>query len=486
MASKLELNNINESYVQVTCSEDLAKELKEYFTFSVPGAQFSPKYKAKLWNGKISLFDRHYKIYRGLAQHIIDWAAEQKYQLKHDLTDDSFSVAEAMTFIASLNLKIQPRDYQIKAFIRAIRKRRRLFLSPTSSGKSLIIYLILRYLHEKTTKRTLVIVPTTSLVGQLANDFIDYGFDSDRYVHRICEGETKVTDKPIIISTWQAIYKMPKKWFEQFDCVVGDEAHLFKAKSLSYIVSSCVNARHRFGLTGTLDDTEVHKLVLEGLFGPLHRVATTDELIQAGHVAKFRIKALLLKYGALEANKVRRLSYSEEMEFLCGHEGRNRFIRNLALSLENNTLVLFQYVEKHGHVLYEMIMKGNTDPTRKIFYVYGKTDSDTREEIRKIVEKETNAIIIASYGTFSTGVNIKNLHNVIFASPSKSKIKVLQSIGRTLRLSTGKEQATLFDIADDLRTKTNENYTFKHFLTRLKIYNDEKFKFKIYKIELGK
>jgi superfamily II DNA or RNA helicase len=377
-----------------------------------------------------------------------------------------------------------PHDYQIKAFVKAIRKRRILLLSPTASGKSLIIYLILRYLHERLDfSRTLVVVPTTSLVSQLATDFADYGFDSDSLVHRIYEGESKTTAKPIIISTWQGIQYQPKKWFEQFDSLFGDEAHLFAAKSLQYIGLSAIRARYRVGTTGTLKDTKTHKLVLEGLFGPVYKVISTKELMDAGTVAQLTVKGLLLKHDVAACKKAKGFTYQEEMDYLCAHEGRNKFITNLALSLDGNTLVLFQYVEKHGKILFDMISSAKTCQ-RKIFYVHGKVDSDVREEIRKIVETETDAIIVASYGTFSTGINIKNLHNLIFASPTKSKVKTLQSIGRGLRLHTSKAGATLLDIADDLRHNGKENFTLKHFLERLRIYTEEKFKFKIYKIEL--
>lgn len=484
MVRSLEVSNLNEAYVSISAEESIFRQLRDYLTFQVPGAQFSPKYKARLWDGKIRLLDSYGKVYRGLVPYIQSWSAEQGYTCEYDEVDEEFSVAEAVEFIKTLNLPshIEPRDYQIKAFVKAIRKKRTLLLSPTASGKSLIIYLILRYLHAHSARRILLVVPTTSLVSQLASDFRDYGFDSDRLVHGICEGETKTTSKPIIISTWQGIFKQPKKWFEQFDALFGDEAHLFKAKSLTYIATSCINATHRIGTTGTLDGTLTHKLVLEGLFGPVFKVTTTKELMDKGQVADFQIKALVLKHEPAACLAAKNFTYQQEMQYLCLNVARNKFIRNLAISLEGNTLVLFQYIE-HGKILYEMI-KDEAGSSRKVFFVYGKTETESREEIRRIVENETNAIIVASYGVFSTGVNIKNLHNLIFASPSKSRVRNLQSIGRALRISLSKTKATLFDIADDLRHKTKDNFTLRHFLERLKIYAEEKLPFKIYKIEL--
>ena len=484
---EIKIQNVNEAFVRVDCTEDVAYELREAFTFFVPGYQFTPQFKARLWDGKIRLYDpRTRQMYRGLVPHIIKFCEDRNYSWEYDNEqfDEEFSLKEATEFAQSiLGSKFTPRDYQLDAFVHGIRIRRALLLSPTASGKSLIIYLLLRYLHDKADcKRTLIIVPTVSLVSQLATDFADYGFDSDTFVHRIFSGQDKQSDKPITISTWQSLYTLPKEFFRQFDAIIGDEAHQFKAKSLIDIMTGLTNARYRIGTTGTLDGTKTHKLVLEGLFGPVRKVISTKELMDQKHVADMQIKALLLKHSDAVCQAAKEFTYQQEMEYLILNQARNRFIKNLALSLEGNTLVLYQYVDKHGKILHDLI--NNDADDRKVFFIYGKTYVEIREETRRIVENERNAIIIASYGTFSTGINIRNLHNVIFASPSKSRIRNLQSIGRSLRTSESKSEATLYDIADDLRYKKRENYTLKHFAERIKIYNEEKFKFKIYKIEL--
>lgn len=482
--AKVIITNIDEVYVHVDCEDGIAYELHSYFEFKVPGAEFTPKFKAKLWNGKIYLFSlRTRQIYRGLVPYISKFCEERDYDWDYDneVYNEEFSVKEAQDFIKSLNLpeKYIPRDYQLEAIIHAIRTRRAVLLSPTASGKSLIIYLILRYANAK---RALIVVPSISLVSQLASDFADYGFESDRHIHRIFAGQDKQTDKPIVISTWQSLYKLDKKYFEQFDVVIGDEAHLFKSKEISELMCKLVNAKYRIGTTGTLDGTKTHKLVLEGLFGPVRKVTTTKELMDRGHVADFKIKCLLLKHPDTVCKALTKATYQQEIEYLILNETRNKFISNLSLSLKGNTLVLYQYVDKHGKLLYDMINSKIGD--RKCFFIYGKTDVEIREETRQIVEKETDAIIIASYGTFSTGVNIKNLHNIIFASPSKSRVRNLQSIGRGLRKSETKDSAVLYDIADDLRHKKHENFTLKHFSERIRIYSEERFSFKIYKIEL--
>ena len=284
------------------------------------------------------------------------------------------------------------------------------------------------------------------------------------------------------ITTWQSIYKNDPEWFEQFDFVLGDEAHQFKAKSLTSILSNCTNAEYRVGCTGTLDGTQTHRLVLEGLFGSVFQNITSAELIEQKHLSEFKIKCLILKYPEEVCKESKSWDYQKEIEYIVKNTKRNEFIKNLALSLEGNSLILFQLVEKHGKELHRIIKESAKN--RQVFFVFGGTDVEVRESIRSITEKEKNAIIVASYGTFSTGVNIRNLHNVIFASPSKSRIRNLQSIGRALRKSDSKESATLFDIADDFRVGKTVNFTLKHFIERVKIYDDEKFTYKFYNIEL--
>ena len=480
--SDITVSKLDEVYARLKCDRGIAMELSEYFTFFVPGYKFMPSFRNKLWDGKIRLFNtQNHTLYYGLLSYVEKFCNERDYKLDYDesvVAADEFSLDEAATFADTLGIPFAPRDYQLQAFAHAIRNRRGLLLSPTASGKSLIIYLITRYINSK----TLIIVPTISLVAQLAKDFKDYGFDSDENVHQITAGASKHTDKQIIISTWQSIYKMDTEWFQQFDLVMGDEAHLFKAQSLTSILVKMKNCAYRYGLTGTLDGTQTHKLVLEGLFGRVKQITTTKELIDAGNLAKFNIKALVLKYPEEVCKQNKGLSYHDEIDFLVSHQGRNKFIRNLAISLKGNTLVLFQLVEKHGKIIHSMIQDSIED--RHLFFVHGAVGVDEREEVRRITENESDAIIVASFGTFSTGINIRNLHNVVFASPSKSKIRTLQSIGRGLRLGANKEIATLYDIADDMTHKSSKNYTLDHFIERMKIYADEKFDYKLYTINL--
>jgi superfamily II DNA or RNA helicase len=302
-------------------------------------------------------------------------------------------------------------------------------------------------------------------------------------MHRIYSGKDKNTDKAIIISTWQSIYKYPKKWFEQFGMVIGDECHGFKSKSLSSIMNKATEAKYRFGTTGTLDGTQTHKLVLEGLFGPVHKVTTTKKLQDNETLAPLDIKVLLLNYEEEIRKNFGKKTYQQEIDFIIGNTGRNRLISNLAISAKGNTLVLFNRVDAHGKPLYELI-NSKVVEGRKVFFVSGEVATSDREAIRQIVEKQKDAIIVASLGTFSTGINIRNLHNIIFASPSKSQIKVLQSIGRGLRKSDNGQITTLYDVADDLHWKSQKNYTLLHSAQRVKIYEKEEFKYQIIKVDI--
>ena len=495
MANDIVITKKDEVYAKITCEKHLAKELSEYFTFFVPGYQFVPAYKNKIWDGKIRLFNlQSYTLYLGLLPYLKEFCEEREYTFEFDETradlEDEFSLYQAKKFIDSLQLHsnnspIEVREHQLNAFIHAMQSRRALLVSPTASGKSLIIYLLFRQFLDYQNLKGLIIVPTTSLVEQLYSDFKDYsshnGFNVSENVHRIYQGKEKNSEtSKLYISTWQSLYNLPKEYFQQFDYIIGDEAHLFKAQSLTNIMTSATKTKYRIGLTGTLDGTKTHKLVLEGLFGSAEKVISTKELIDKKQLADFTIKCLIIKHPDDVCEKSRDWSYQEEIEYLITSENRNRFIRNLSVSLNKNTLVLYQMVEKHGKILYNLIKEKATD--RKVFFVHGGVEAEDREMIRSIMEKENDAIIVASFGTFSTGINIRNLHNIIFASPSKSRVRNLQSIGRGLRQNTGKEVATLYDIADDLRFKKHMNFTLRHFVERVKIYTEEKFPFKIYNI----
>jgi len=488
------LSKKDEVYLKVKCEPSIGQELNDHFSFDVPGAKFHPLYRSRMWDGKVRLYSMFtQELYVGLKSYLEHFCKERDYTIDYS---NYIEQADAVTYnqikdfclslqLASKGEPIEVRDYQIDAVYQAIHDGRRLLLSPTGSGKSLILYCLLRW-NLQSDRKQLILVPTTSLVEQLYSDFQDYssinGWKASEHCYRIYGGHEKSNEFDVVISTWQSLYKLPKQFFAMFDVIYGDEAHNFKAKSLTSILNKCTNTPYRVGTTGTLDGTKTHKLVLEGLFGPVYKVTTTKKLIDNKQLADLAIYNIILEYSDEVRKACKGFDYQKEIDFIVQNVQRNKFIRNLALKQEGNTLVLFQYVEKHGKVLYEMIKEKAGE--RKVFYVSGETDVTIRESVRAITEEESDAIIVASYGTFSTGINIRNLHNIIFSSPSKSRIRNLQSIGRGLRTSGTKTKCKLYDIADDLTWKSKKNYTLNHMIERIKIYNDEHFNYKLVKVPI--
>jgi superfamily II DNA or RNA helicase len=445
-----------------------------------------PQYRGRNWNGEIHLYDmRSKQIYVGLLDKIVSFCKQYNYTYEFEENkfygqpfeiNEEISLEGVKGYMQSICVHT-PRSYQVEGVYDALRHNRKLLISPTASGKSLMIYSLVRYYVDRNEK-ILLVVPTTSLVEQMYKDFQDYGWDAETYCHRIYSGRERTNEYSVTITTWQSVYKLERSFFEEYGVIIGDEAHLFKSKSLIQIMTKLHHAKYRFGFTGTLDGTQTHKWVLEGLFGPSYKVTKTDELMRQGHLSQLDIRCLVLKHSPQKFE-----TYEDEIQYLISHERRNKFIQNLALDLKGNTLILFSRVEAHGAILYEKINNNKRDD-HKVFFVHGGVDTEERELVREITERENNAIIVASYGTFSTGINIKNLHNVIFASPSKSRIRNLQSIGRVLRKGKDKVKATLYDIADDCTYKSRKNYTLNHLIERIKIYNEENFNYEIITIQL--
>jgi superfamily II DNA or RNA helicase len=491
----INIEKIDNVHLRIYSDPGITQELSQFFTFEVPGYKFTPAYRSGKWDGKIRMYDMQRKtLYVGLLKYVINFAEKNQYPIKYlnDVTSNSVITKEEVMEYAdwlkpsSRGVPITIRDYQIDAVHKALLDERVLLLSPTASGKSFIIYTLMRH-HLDENRKCIIVVPTTSLVEQLYADFADYstnnGWKVDRHCQKLYSGFTRDFSHDVMITTWQSIYKQPLAWFNQFNVIFGDEAHQFKAKSLTTIMDKLVNVQYRIGTTGTLDNSKVNKLVLEGVFGPVHRVTTTKELMDSNQVAKLKITCIVLKYDEVSRKIMNKAQYPDEINFIIAHEKRNRFIRNLAIDSQGNTLVLFQMVAKHGRILYEMI-KDKVHDKRKVFFVYGGTDTEAREEARKLTENESDAIIIASFGVFSTGINIPSIENVIFASPSKSKIRNLQSIGRGLRLKDGKTHCNLYDISDDLHWKSYKNHTLGHLAERLKTYSEEQFTYKIVEVQI--
>ena len=492
----IEISKVNDATLHVKCQDTgVLMELSEFLTFVVEGARFTPAYKNGTWDGKIRLMNRRNQTLPfGLINKLAGFCKERGYKLKCNENVKPYLSStdeELETFLKDLPLpeEIEAREYQLTAFKRMMKTERGIMVSPTGSGKSFMIYLMIRYfLSQEMDKKVVIIVPTTSLVEQMYGDFEMYSkadpdFDVAEECHRIYSGKEKFVDNSIVISTWQSCIKLPQSWFNPFGMVIGDEAHTFKAKSLTTIMDRLVNAPIRIGTTGTLDGAEVHEFVLEGCFGPTYTVTTAKKLMDAGTLSNLDVQCLVLKYSDQERKAFGKRTYQEEIDYIVTHEKRNNFITNLALDQEGNTLILFNLVKKHGKPLFQMLMDKNKD-NRPLFYVSGEVGVEERERIRALTETSTGAIIVASMGCFSTGINIKELHNIIFAAPTKSQIRVLQSIGRGLRISKTGQGTFVFDVTDDFSWKSRKNYTLKHGRLRVGFYSQQKFNYSINPIDI--
>ena len=470
----------NSTYIKVIADEEgVEQELSDFFSFDSEGAKFSKAFRKGHWDGKVRLYTKGAcTLYKGLINYVQAFADQRGYPITiHDGLNEYDDIDEDKykKFINSFALT--PRYFQEEVFRKVLTDKRGLFISPTGSGKSFTIYMIMKWFR---TKKKLIVVPTTSLVKQMETDFIDYGHT--RKIHKIAAGVSKESNCDITVSTWQSIYKQPKEWFKQFDLIIGDEAHLFSAQSLKSILSAMEGCEYKIGLTGTIHETRAHRLVLEGLFGALKRVATTKQLMDEKILADLKIQAILLEYEPHIKDRMLNAKYKDEIDFLIGCKERNNFIKNLTLASKGTTLVLYNYVEAHGQILYDLI-SASTD--RKVHFIHGLIEAEDREIIRKQMEESDDDIAIASSGTYSAGINIKSLKYLISTSPSKSRIRVLQSLGRLVRRVDDDPHVTLYDIGDNLHIKLHKpNHTLRHFAKRIQMFRAENFNFKIHKVRI--
>lgn len=476
----------NHSHCYVWADTGPERDLSDEFSYVVPGSEFMKRGFRKNWDGKVRLLNKTTKlIYAGLAPRIVTWAEKNSYTIENRIPSliTDWTEFDTQKLIDTHPVPMEVRDYQREAITWAMHNQRCVLLSPTASGKSLILYYLVR--ARLSVAPVLLVVPTISLVTQMAEDWRGYGWTNvDRYVHRISAGADKDTTKPVVVSTWQSIFKQPEEWFAQFQSVIGDEAHGYKADSLRGIMEKLPHCSFRVGATGTLDETKSHKMVVEGVFGKAHRVARTAELQTKGHLTPIRVQAHLLQYPKYDRWFIseHKRKYAEEIDYIVQHKKRMDWMVDFIGQLPGNVLVLFQFIEKHGDPLHEALKAAH--PTRPIHMVTGQVSGEDREDIRALVETQSNAIIAASYGVFSVGVNMKKIHHLVLASPSKSKYRVLQSIGRGLRLHASKTHFYVHDIVDDAHEVQYNNYAYRHWKKRKKFYADESFPVELYAHDL--
>lgn len=554
----------------------IAYELKAKFSFYVDGYKFNPRYVHGGWDGTISLYNiKTSEFPVGLLPDLVKYAKESNYKIEI-AQDDRGKFKPKIVYEEGWLannwkrfLNFEPYDYQVSSIEAALKHNKSLILSPTGSGKSLIIWVVLRYLFEHTEGDILVTVPSVSLVEQLyanAEEYFHDGFDIDANVAKIYDGSPGETTghRRIIISTWQSMVNRPESYFKRFSSYLIDECHQADAKSITSIIDKMTHCTFRMGCTGTLNGKSLHEIQMKSLLGRVFKFVTTAELMERGELAMLNVDCLNLKYPLDDCKLITKgaTTYQQEIDFLIEHPKRNELLVKLAMKQEKNSLMLFNYVERHGGVLMAMMSKVSSKHLKKVYYIHGKVKADEREQTRKILEQkdpfwvdiqfknnmlrlysatdvvlenkkvvkafELNnlskidimwlqdafknefnynektedihnnissitkkigcCILLASYGTLSTGINIKQLHTLILCHPLKAQIRLLQSIGRILRSAEGKGDVKLIDIVDDLSymrgKKVQQNTVLKHFYERLKIYEAESFQYKILTLEL--
>lgn len=486
---------LNETFIKIVCEKSTLEEISSHFKFVQKNYQYTPQGK-KGWDGVIKMINtKNGNFLSGLLKVVVLKFKELGY---HEFSFEGFEnssseytengILEALDEF-KLPDGVEVREYQLNAILTCLLGQRRLLESPTSSGKSLIIYCIIRILIESG-KKILLITPTTMLVDQLLKDFKDYevndNFGIENYSHKVYAGMSKQSNKPLIISTWQSINSISKddadEYLNSFDCVLVDETHTATANVLKTIVQKCTNAKIKLGFTGTILDAPTHYYTLLGLFGTLKKVISIKELMDKGTIAKLKIKCIVLEYPDEIRKLVNGVEYDEELDFIINYENRNKFIANLADKLEGNTLTIIRFIEKHANVLKDYYDAKNN---KKTFLITGDVKHDEKTLIKENMEFETNANLMGSWGLVSTGMSIVNLHNGIFASPSASEIRVLQAIGRILRKGKNKTTATQYDIVDCLTYEGRHNYMMRHFQQRLKYYRREGFSVEIIKVNIS-
>lgn len=490
-------NHLN---ARILCSPDIACEIRDEFSYRPNGYQFTPKYKIGLWDGYLRLFSPHIGLLPlGLIYPFMQWAQSKGYTLHIDTHNGKFIERfDIDGFLANQDqwCRFEPYDYQIDAFRNMLVNNRALCLSPTGSGKSLIQFMLCRFLLEHTDYKILLSVPTTQLVEQMVSDFADYEQPTDPFkvseqCHKVYNGIDPKTDKRVVVSTWQSMFKQSADYLNQFECYICDEAHKADGKSISGMIAKMAQTNIlRFGLTGTLNGTKCHEMQLRALFGNIIKTRSTRQLMKDGNLASLDIRCIMYDYQdhaylkeALSVPKGKNqgtAKYLAEIDAITTYPPRMEAVLNLTMTRSHNTLVLFNFVEGHGKPMFEAAKAIAAKYNREVFYISGETPVEERELIRSKFAGQDNIVLFASYGTFSAGINVKNVHNLILAHPTKSVIRLLQSIGRVLRIADGKTKATLYDIVDDMsRGRKQKNYLYNQFVERLGIYEEQQFDYEI-------
>jgi superfamily II DNA or RNA helicase len=492
----LSLSQNNKYLIIDSCTQHEYDQLTISLTKKINGWKFHPLVKKGLWNGEVS-FIKGNKIPAGLWYEIMEICNEYKFECNINNLKQIFNLnlsKEEFTKWA-LNFfedhKLTPRDYQIETAYKIIRYRRCLAELATSAGKSLILFMVITYLLEvQKKKKILLIVPNISLVVQAAEDFEEYNDGSFQLkIQQIYSGKKIRPSCNVVIGTYQSLVKKEEDYFKQFDVVSIDETHKAKSASIRKILDMCWHSDYRFGVSGTIAKRgNIDYLTLMANTGPVITNISANYLQNKGHISQCKVYIVYMNYATSEEKQAfsdlyrsaegRKKLFQLEQNYIINSQKRLNFITSIITKFKSNTLVLFYRIE-HGTLLYNKL---RNDYNGEVFYVDGTTDDDTREMYKKKMEIGTNKILVASYGTFSTGINIKNIHNIALTESFKSEVIIRQSIGRGLRKHETKDILKVYDFVDDLRFKREnnkvwKNYLYKHSEARIDIYKEQKFEY---------
>lgn len=498
------ISKLNSTWMQIRCREVyMEMEIGEKFSFKVDNAQYDPRVKSGRWDGIKRLYNRtHKRMYNGLLYELVKFLTKQEYTFTIDpeliptsdvKRQDIIDLCNELIKPHDKGEPIEPYDYQFDAVEYMLQASRSICLAATSAGKSLSIYMAIRLYQlaeELDGKRIIVVVPSKMLVEQLYADFENYStypgsnWKASTFCQKVSGNYSKFIEKPIVITTWQSLKTLHKSTILDAGAIFIDECHTVRGPVLAELLEAAVGCDIRHGLTGTLDDMESNIMAAQGLLGPAKRIVTAKEIIDAGRATEVKVNCIILDYDsdtkrAFKADQdiaanlpEQNAKYMAEINFINGLNCRFNFIQNTVLSLKGNTIVLFDRVEDQGIPLYED-MKAKHEHT---YIIHGNVGDKEREMIKTLFNMYDDIILYATFSIMSTGVSIKNLHNMLYASSSKAKIRVLQSIGRLMRLHNSKNVATLYDLVDKIDYNGYQNATFRHVEERIKFYANEKFK----------
>jgi superfamily II DNA or RNA helicase len=479
-------------------------QLNISFEREAANARWDPRVKKGWWNGKISYFKSNRYLPAGLWNEVVELCKEYNFPLQIEgierRFDRSIDMEEFQSWVDEKwdSAEMKPRDYQVATAFNIIKHQNCLAELATSAGKTLITYMTLAYLLDSgKSKKVLMIVPTVDLVVQGTEDFYEYNSSACKLkleIQQIYAGSIIRQNANIVIGTYQSLVKKDKSYFDDFDAVVVDETHKAKSTSIKTILEKCENATRKFGLSGTIPKPgTLDRLTLMAYTGPIIQSIRADYLIEKGHITPCEVYVIEMDYARTEVKdgfktlfqrteEDRKKLLNLEQQYAIQSPERLEFITDMILKNKKNALVLFYRID-YGNKLYDKLRQKTN---RKVFYIDGNTDKDLREYQKENLEEGEGKIMIASYGTFSTGINVKNIHTIYLTESFKSEVIIRQSIGRGLRKHVNKAKLIIIDFVDDYCIGRFKNYLYKHSEARQEIYRDQNFPYSVRKVDLNK